>query len=102
MYADRNTAPVSEKTRAALGLIESLATDPDGVTPADIQVLRDAGCSDDAIEDAIAASAMFHITDRLSDAFDFALPDEAGFAAGAQVLLKRGYQMPPLAFWFSG
>ena len=56
----------------------------------------------DAIEDAIAASAMFHITDRLSDAFDFALPDEAGFAADAKVLLKRGYQMPPPAFWLSG
>ena len=76
--------------------------DPDRVTSADVDAVREAGGDDDAIEDAIAASALFHIIDRLADTFDFDLPDEAGFAAGARTLLKMGYSMPPPAWWGSG
>jgi len=54
--------------------------------------------SDESIEDAIAVSATFHVIDRLADAFSFALPDEAGYAAGAKVLLKVGYAFPK-AVW---
>jgi len=53
-----------------------------------------AALSDEAIEDAVAISCIFHIVDRLADAFSFHLPDEAGYEAGAKVLLRVGYEFP--------
>jgi alkylhydroperoxidase family enzyme len=47
------TAPVDERLRAMLGFIEKLTLNPLAVTPADVGPLREAGLSDDAIEDAI-------------------------------------------------
>ena len=95
VFADWRTAPVPEGTRAVLGLIEQLAHDPDNVS---VDAARAAGVSDDAIEDAIAVSATFHVVDRLADAFSFALPDEAGYAAGAKVLLRVGYAFPAMVW----
>jgi len=44
------------------------------------------------IEDALAVSFAFNITDRLADAFAFAVPRPKAFEAGAKVLLSRGYR----------
>jgi hypothetical protein len=42
--------------------------------------------------DALAVCAAFNTTDRLADAFGFELLSPEGLAAGAKVLLKRGYR----------
>ena len=80
-------------------MIEALADD---LTPDAIAAMRSAGVTEEAIEDAIAASATFHIVDRLADSFDFALPGDEGNAAAAKVLLRLGYSMPPPVWWFAG
>ena len=49
--------------------------------------------SDEQIEDAILVCTCFSLITRIADAFDFALPDEAGYKASAQMLLKRGYRI---------
>jgi hypothetical protein len=92
VFADPRTAPVDEKLRAALILLQTMATRD--VTKDDIEAVRSAGVSDDAIEDAVTVSTIFHMIDRLADSFSFALPDEAGYAAGAKVLLRVGYGFP--------
>ena len=91
MLGDYRSAPVSEKVRATLALLEKLTLAPDDVTPDDVQVVRAAGVSDAAIEDAIHVMAAFNVIDRLADAFDFCIPDAEGFKQSARVLLKRGY-----------
>ncbi len=48
--------------------------------------------TDAAIADAIHVCAAFNIIDRIADSLNFAVPDAAGFAAGAKRLLRRGYQ----------
>ncbi len=88
---DYRTAPVSDKARATMALLEQLTLVPDEVTPDDVQVVRSAGVSDAAIEDALHIQAAFNIIDRIADAFDFHVPDLKGFQAGAKMLLKRGY-----------
>jgi alkylhydroperoxidase family enzyme len=88
---DFRTAPVSAKARATLGLLEKLTLTPDEVTPEDVQLVRDAGASDGAIEDALHIQAAFNTIVRLADAFDFHVPDAAGMKKGARMLLKRGY-----------
>jgi len=44
------------------------------------------------VEDALAVCAAFDTTNRLADAFGFAVLSPEGFAAGAKYLLKRGYR----------
>ena len=91
VLSDWRTAPISEKLRAALKLIEKLTLRPDEVNSDDMDALRAVGLSDAAIEDAIHVTALFNIIDRIADALGFDIPSEKGFANMAEVLLKRGY-----------
>jgi alkylhydroperoxidase family enzyme len=88
---DWRRAPVDAKLRAQLGFLEKLTLRPDEVRPRDIEPLRAAGLSDDAIEDAIQVCALFSIYDRMADSLGWYLPDQAGYAASAQNLITRGY-----------
>jgi alkylhydroperoxidase family enzyme len=88
---DYRSAPVSDKVRAMLGLLEKLTLRPEAVTPEDVQAVRTAGVSDAAIEDAIYLMAGFNTIDRIADAFDFHVPDAAALERSAKMVLKRGY-----------
>ena len=88
---DWRTAPIEAPLRAMLGFLEKLTLDPESITPGDARVLRDAGLSEGAIEDAIQVCTLFSVYDRLADAFEFEIPDEHGFMKSAASLLSRGY-----------
>jgi len=79
---------------AALGLIEKLTSSPEDVGPSEMEKLRAAGASDEAIEQATAVCALFNIIDRVADALDFHLPTEEGYQKSADSLLKFGYSLP--------
>jgi alkylhydroperoxidase family enzyme len=74
-----------------LAFIEKLTLTPDSLSATDVAPLRRAGLSDAAIEDAIHVCTLFNVYDRLADAFEFHIPDAAGFRQSASTLLKRGY-----------
>ena len=93
MLDDWRTAPIDVKLRAMLAFLEKLTLQPDAVRPADVAPLRAAGLSDDAIEDAIHASVLFNIYDRLADSLGWHLPDGDGYAASGRSLMKRGYRI---------
>ena len=88
---DWRSAPINAKLRAQLGFLEKLTLRPDEVRPRDIEPLRAAGLSDEAIEDAINVCALFNIYDRMADSLGWYLPEPAGYAASAQNLIRRGY-----------
>lgn len=67
-----------------------LDEDPEAVGPEDIRPLREAGLTDDEIEDVIAVSSAFHAIIRVADALGFAL-HEGEAARSADALLGRGY-----------
>jgi uncharacterized peroxidase-related enzyme len=90
--ADWRSAPLSERVKAMLGFLEKMTLAPETLTAADVKPLRAAGLSDDAIEDAIHACALFNVYDRLADSFKFEIPNDAAFAMSATMLLKRGYK----------
>ena len=92
MLKDRRTAPVPPPLQAALAFLEKLTLAPHDVTPADIEPLREAGLSDEAIEDAIQVCALFNAYDRVADALEFAVPGAEVFASDATTLLARGYR----------
>jgi|SRR5579859_1323190 len=86
------SAPVNDRLRATLALLEKLTLRPDEVSSADILEMQAAGVSDAGIEEAIAVCAVFSIADRLADAFDYATPDEEGARRGGEHLLQHGYK----------
>jgi uncharacterized peroxidase-related enzyme len=90
---DWRSAPIDAKLRAQLEFLEKLTLRPDDVRPRDVEPLRAAGLSDEAIEDAINVCALFNIYDRMADSLGWYLPEPAGYAASAQNLMRRGYLM---------
>jgi uncharacterized peroxidase-related enzyme len=92
VLADWHTAPIDEKTKAMLSFLRKLTLEPFNIGVVDIASLREAGLSDEAIEDAIHICANFNIINRLADAFGFELPSPQGLARSTEILLTRGYQ----------
>jgi alkylhydroperoxidase family enzyme len=99
--AAREDASLDPKVRAALAFIEALVRAPERVGEADVEALRAAGVSDDAIEDAAMVCAVFTTFVRLADTFAFDIPPAEGFEAVAGMLLKVGYAFPPPVAWLA-
>lgn len=91
VLSDWRTAPIDARLRATLGFLEKLTLNPEAVSAQDARALRTLGLREGAIEDAIHVCALFNVYDRLADSFEFAIPDQAGFAQSATSLLERGY-----------
>jgi uncharacterized peroxidase-related enzyme len=91
VLADLETAPVEEPLRATLRMLGTLTAEG-SVSAADMRAVLAAGASPQQVEDALAVCAAFDTTNRLADAFGFAVLTPEGFAVGAKYLLKRGYR----------
>jgi uncharacterized peroxidase-related enzyme len=92
VLADWRTAPVDARVRAALGFIEKMTLQPERLEPADVDALRAAGLSDQAIEDAMHVCALFSVYTRLADSLGFDVPSAEAFSRSADMLLARGYR----------
>ena len=93
---DWQKAPVNPQVKATLALLEKLTLKPEEVTSVDIDRVRSAGVSNQAIEEAIRVCALFNIINRLADAFDFdpmrdAKPETV--TKVTKMLLKSGYKI---------
>ena len=84
--------PLAPPLRAMLGFLEGLTLTPHALTAADLVPLREAGLSDEAIEEAIHVGVLFNIYTRIADALNFEIPSPEAFARTADSLLSRGYQ----------
>jgi AhpD family alkylhydroperoxidase len=91
VLADLESAPVEEPLRATLRMLGKLTAEGK-LSPDDMREVLSAGVSPEQVEDALAVCVAFNTTDRLADAFGFELLSPEGFAAGAKILLKRGYR----------
>jgi hypothetical protein len=89
--ADLDTAPIEEPLRATLRMLGKLTVENE-IDANDVRAVLSAGVSPQQIEDALAVCLAFNITDRLANAFDFAIATPAAMDAGARHLLKRGYR----------
>jgi alkylhydroperoxidase family enzyme len=91
---ERATAPISEKLRATLGLLEKMTLDHGGLGPEDVRTVLRAGVSKQAIQDAMEVAFLFNIYDRLADAMGWDVPPLADgyYQLAARRLLKHGYR----------
>jgi uncharacterized peroxidase-related enzyme len=90
VLTDLESAPVAEPLKSTLRLIGKL-TQRHEIGMADMRSLLAAGASPSQVEDALAVCFAFNTTNRLADAFGFAMLSKGGFEAGAKYLLSRGY-----------
>jgi uncharacterized peroxidase-related enzyme len=86
-----DSAPLSEPLRATLRLLRKLARER-SVGADDMRAVLAAGASRAQVVDALAVGFAFGVTNRLADAFGFAIPGADAFEAGARYLLARGYK----------
>jgi alkylhydroperoxidase family enzyme len=90
---DYRSAPIDEKLRATIGLLETFSMRPDEIGPADVRVVLNEGVSREAIRDAFYVAFLFNTYDRLADTLGWELPEDAYYAKAGQFLLKKGYVM---------
>ncbi len=88
---DYRTAPIDEKLRAMLGLLEIFTLRPDALGPRDVRAVLATGVTRDAIREAFYVAFLFNVYDRLADTLGWELPDEGYYAKSGQFLLKKGY-----------
>jgi alkylhydroperoxidase family enzyme len=86
------TAPIGEKLRAMLGLLELFTLHPDQMTADRVREVLATGVSREAIRDAFYVAFLFNIYDRLADTLGWELPDKSYYPKAGQFLLKKGYR----------
>jgi alkylhydroperoxidase family enzyme len=64
---------------------------PDAVVRDDVDAVRRAGASDEAIVDALHVCALFNMIVRIADGLGFEIPPASYFAEDAPSFLERGY-----------
>ena len=85
------TAPIDEKLRAMLALLETFTLHPEQLTANDVRIALAAGVTRDAVRDAFYVAFLFNTYDRLADTLGWELPDQTYYTKAGQFLLKKGY-----------
>jgi len=90
---DYRTAPIDERVRAMLRLLETFTMRPDAIGPSDIRAALATGVTREMIRDAFYVAFLFNTYDRLADTLGWELPDKPYYAKAGKFLLKKGYQL---------
>jgi alkylhydroperoxidase family enzyme len=89
---DYRTAPIDEKLRAMLGLLDTFTLNPEQLSPSGIRDVLATGVTREAIRDAFYVAFLFNTYDRLADTLGWQLPKDRYYAKAGKFLLKKGYR----------
>lgn len=89
---DYRTAPIDDKLRAMLGLLETFTLHPELLSAERIREVIDTGVTREQIRDAFYVAFLFNTYDRLADTLGWQLPDQRYYPKAGRALLKRGYR----------
>lgn len=89
---DYRTAPIDDKLRAMLGLLETFTLHPEELSPSGVRTVLDTGVTRDAVRDAFYVAFLFNTYDRLADTLGWELPAQKYYDKAGQFLLKKGYR----------
>jgi uncharacterized peroxidase-related enzyme len=88
---DYQTAPISEAERALFRFLDQLTRDERSLARADVDQLKAAGWSEEAIYDAITVCALFNFYNRWIDGTGVADMPAAAYQASGHRLATQGY-----------
>lgn len=89
---DYRTAPIDEKLRAMLGLLETFTLHSEQLDADRVREVLGAGVTREQIRDAFYVAFLFNTYDRLADTLGWQLPDPHYYAKAGRFLLKKGYK----------
>ena len=89
---DYRTAPIDEKLRAMLGLLETFTLHPEQLDANRVREVLDTGIAREAIRDAFYVAFLFNTYDRLADTLGWQLPEGQYYRKAGRFLLKKGYK----------
>lgn len=87
---DWQTAPIPERTRGALSLLEMMTLHPAEIDKPYIDRLLDSGLSRLALQEAANVGFHYNLIDRVADAFDFPVPQGVHLKRLARMLNITG------------
>jgi hypothetical protein len=91
VLANVDTAPISEKDRALYSFIRKTVADSLSIKQPDVDRVRDAGWSDEAIYDAITVCALFQFYNTWIDATGVQDMPAMGYEMSGHRLATEGY-----------
>ncbi len=91
---EREAGVFRPQAAAMLKLIDKVTREPERVTSEDVDEVRAAGVSDEAIADGLAICFAFNLVNRLADAFGYSWTSETHRNQGAETLVRFGYRVP--------
>ena len=91
MLRDWRSAPVDERVRAALALLETMTLRPDELGSMDVEPVLRAGVSPEGVVDALYVGFLFNTIDRIADSLGFLAVSPREYGKSADRLLKHGY-----------
>ena len=91
---DYRTAPIGEREKALFAFIEKMNRESSRLRKEDIDQVKAAGWSEEAIYDAITVCALFNFYNKWIDATGVSDMTAAAYAASGERLAASGY-VPP-------
>jgi len=91
VLADYRTAPIDDAQKALFGFIEKMNAQSNQIRRADLDRVRDAGWSDEAIYDAITVCALFKFYNAWIDATGVHDLPAGSYAMSGKRLATQGY-----------
>ena len=91
---DYRTAPIPEAEKAVFKFLEKVNRESNRIRSQDVEEVRSAGWSDEAIYDAISVCALFNFYNRWCDAAGVQDMPSAGYLASGHRLATEGYAKP--------
>jgi len=88
---DYRTAPISAAERALFAFIEKMNRESTRIDQRDVDAVRDAGWSDEALYDAVTVCALFNFYNKWIDATGVSDMPAAAYAASGERLATFGY-----------
>lgn len=91
---DFATAPIAEKLKAMLAFVEKVTRSAAQIGQSDVDQVKQAGWTDEAIYDAITVCAMFNFFNRWVNASGVSDMPAAAYQAGGKRMAVEGYAPP--------
>jgi hypothetical protein len=90
---DHTSAPITDELRALFVFLEKVNRASNEIGPADVETVKSAGWSDEALYDAISVCALFNFYNVWIDATGVHDMPPAGYAMTGKRLAENGYVM---------
>jgi alkylhydroperoxidase family enzyme len=91
---DYRTAPIGDAEKALIAFIDKMNRESTSIGRADVDAVRAAGWTDEAIYDAITVCALFNFYNKWIDATGVGDMPAAAYLASGERLAAGGYASP--------